>query len=76
MINMLIEETVKDRSRKTYIFYGFNVAASIVGFLLAGLASGIAWSVRETLPSRRTTCERGQVCAVLMIPVKIYLLPA
>lgn len=53
MIKLLIDETDKNRSAKAYIFYGFNTASSIVGFLLAGLSAAVAWSVREQLPARR-----------------------
>eukprot|EP00794_Sanderia_malayensis_P020234 gene20234-22211_t len=56
MIDMLINETSKDKSIKTYVFYGYNMTASITGFLLAGLSTGVAWSIRDTLPQRRREC--------------------
>jgi len=56
MIKLLIEETDVDKSAKVYVFYGFNMTSSILGFLFAGLAAAVGWSVREQLCTRRTNC--------------------
>ena len=61
MIKLLIEETDADKSPKAYVFYGFNMTSSILGFLFAGLAAAVAWSVREQLCTRRTNCT-NPVC--------------
>ena len=53
MIKLLIEETQTDKTANAYIFYGFNMTSSILGFLFAGLATAVAWSIREQLPQRR-----------------------
>ena len=63
MIKLLIQETDKDSSSKAFIFYGFNMTAAVLGFLFAGLATAVAWSVREQLPTRR----RDQVFLVINI---------
>ena len=61
MIKLLIEETDVDKSAKVYVFYGFNMTSSILGFLFAGLAAAVGWSVREQLCTRRTNCT-NTVC--------------
>ena len=61
MIKLLIEETDADKSPKAYIFYGFNMTSSILGFLFGGLSTAVAWSIREQLCTRRINGANG-VC--------------